>query len=300
MKKIAIIGLSGESIFLDLDYFPIPSVTIHAKNSHIEPGGKGYNQAVACKSFGIDVSYLTKVGNDDYGRYCEEYLQSKGIKCFFIKDKGATALATILTDKKGENEVIVSAGVSKNLNIDDLQVFKEEIKSADILLLQYEVPIDVIYQAISIAKMSQTLIILNPAPAIYQDKKLLELADIVTPNFEEVKTLYNLANDIKIEELGEILKKKVSNQLIVTLGKYGSLYVANGDYIYYQAMSVNAIDTTGAGDIYNAGIASMLAKGKSIDEAIQFATTASSISVTRKFVMDAIPSLSEIEKVGKN
>lgn len=300
MAKVAVIGLSGESIFLNLEELPQPSVTTHAKGSHVEPGGKGYNQAVACKMFGVDVSYLSKVGNDYYGKYCEAYLVDKCINCFFIKDDEPTALATILTDKKGENEVIVSPGASKNLSIFDLKVFEKEIKEADVLLLQYEIPIDVIYEAISIAKASQTLVILNPAPAIYQEKKLLEMADIVTPNFEEAKLLYDLPKDIKSEELGKYLNNKINNQLIVTLGKKGSLYVANGDYEYYKPRVVDAVDTTGAGDIFNAGIASMLAKGKTIDDAIQFATIASSISVTRRFVMDAIPTLNEIEKIGED
>lgn len=299
MEKVAIIGLSGESIFLNLDTLPTPSVTIHATNAHVEPGGKGYNQAVACKAFGVDVSYLTKVGNDNYGNYCEAYLVDKGVNCFFIKDSAPTALATILTDKKGENEVIVSPGASAYLTVDDLTCFLEEIQLADILLLQYEIPLDVLYCAITFAKANQTRIILNPAPAVYQDKTLLELADYVTPNFEEVKALYDLDQNIQIEELGECLKSKVNNQLIVTLGKNGSLYVANGTYTYYPARCVEAIDTTGAGDVFNAGLASMLAKKKTIDEAIQFATIASSISVTRKFVMDAVPSLNEIEGIGK-
>lgn len=300
MAKVAIIGLSGESIFLNLEEFPQASVTTHAKGSHVEPGGKGYNQAVACKMFGVDVSYLSKVGNDYYGKYCEEYLVNRNINCFFIKDDEPTALATILTDKKGENEVIVAPGASKNLNITDLKVFEKEIKEADVLLLQYEVPIDVIYEAIFLAKTSQTIVILNPAPAIYQDKKLLEMADIVTPNFEEAKLLYDLPKNIQIEKLGEYLKDKINNQLIVTLGKNGSLYVANGNYKYYQPRVVDAVDTTGAGDIFNAGIVSMLAKRKKINEAIQFATIASSISVTRRFVMDAIPTLNEIEKIDED
>lgn len=300
MGKVAIIGLSGESIFLSLEEFPQPSVTTHAKSSHVEPGGKGYNQAVACKMFGVDVSYLSKVGKDYYGKYCEEYLVDKNIHCFFIRDDEPTALATILTDKKGENEVIVAPGVSKKLSIFDLKVFEKEINEADILLLQYEIPLDVIYKAISLAKVSQTLVILNPAPAIYQDKKLIEMADIVTPNFEEAKVLYDLPKDIQIEEIGEYLKGNVNNQVVVTLGKNGSLYVANGDYEYYKPRVVDVVDTTGAGDIFNAGIASMLAKGKTMKEAIKFATIASSISVTRRFVMDAIPTLNEIEEIGED
>ena len=104
MKKIAIIGLSGESIFMHLDDFPLPSVTVHAKFYHEEPGGKGYNQAVACRKLGCDVSYCSKIGDDYYGKRCIDYLESIGISNIFTKYFCArTAVATILTSQNCEN-----------------------------------------------------------------------------------------------------------------------------------------------------------------------------------------------------
>lgn len=296
MAKVAVIGLSGESIFLSMDSLPKPSMTTHANHYHIEPGGKGYNQAVACKKMGIDVSYLTRVGSDTYGEYCEAYMNDLGIRGCFIKDyQKNTAVATILTDQTGENEVIVYPGASSNLCINDLKCFEKEIIAADVLLLQYELPLDVIHRAVRIAKKSNTTIILNPAPAIYSDLSILNKVDIVTPNYEEAKKLYHLSNMVTIDELGPLLKDKINNQCIITLGKEGAVYIKRGYYHYYPSIKVNTIDTTGAGDVFNAGIASSLALGKSIEEAIQFATIAASISVTKPYVMDAIPTLEEIK-----
>ncbi len=298
MSKISIIGLSGESIFLKLNHLPIPSVTTHAKNCYIEPGGKGYNQAIACKKNGSMVSYLTKVGNDAYGKYCQDYMDKIGIDTNFIFDKkNKTALATILTDDCGENEVIVYPGAFELLNKEEVLSFKNKIISSDILLVQYEIPYEALIEIIKIAKENNVLIVLNPAPAKYDDKSLLNMADIITPNLEEAKTLFNVPSNIAIEELGVYLKDKVNNILIVTLGSKGCLLVYNHSYQYYESYKVQTIDTTGAGDIFNAGLASIINKDLSnIDEAIKYAQAASAISVTKQFVMNSIPSYEEVIK----
>lgn len=297
LAKIAVIGLSGQSIFMHLDDFPIPSVTTHAKSYYEEPGGKGYNQAVACSKLGCKVSYLSKVGNDCYGKYCKDYMESLNIKTFFIKDsKEKTALATILILKNGENEVIVNPGASKNLNYEDLIVFSKEIIDANVLLLQYEINIDIVKKAISIAKEAKIITILNPAPAIYNDQKILESVDILTPNLEEAKKLYCLPHNISIDDMGKYLAEKVSNILIITLGNKGCLLIQNKKYKYYPAFKVTTVDTTGAGDIFNATLATMIAKKNSIDEAIKYAMAAAALSVTRPYVINAIPNNDEICK----
>lgn len=289
MAKIAVIGLSGQSIFMKVNNLPTPSTTIHSTNLYIEPGGKGYNQAVACKKLGAEVSYFSKVGCDEYGNICEKYLKDLGIKTIFEKDKILnTALATILTDDLAENEVIVYKGASSNLNVSELKDFESEIVTADVLLLQYEISIDVVKKAIEIAKGNNTLVILNPAPAIYLDKEILNMADIVTPNYEEAKTLYGL--DI------EKLPSSINNTLIVTLGSKGSLLINNNTSKKFSPINVEAVDTTGAGDIFNAGLAVAIANKKSIEEAIEFATVASGLSVTKEHVMDSIPTKEMVEE----
>lgn len=297
MNKIAIIGLSGQSIFLNLEQLPTPSVTSHSKTCFIEAGGKGYNQAVACKKNGSDVSYFSKIGNDYYGKIVKEYLDNLQIKSNFIVDQtSSTAIATILTDQKGENEVIVYPGASNKLTVEDLKQFEQQIISSDILLLQYEIPLEVIKKSIEIAKKNQILVIVNPAPAIYQDQFILNNADILTPNFEEAKKIFNLQN-IKMESLGPILANTTSQTLIITLGKNGCLLIKDHQYQYFNAYKCNTVDTTGAGDVFNAGIASIINKDMSnIIEAIQYAQAAAAISVTKKHVMDAIPTYNEVKK----
>lgn len=296
MAKIAVIGLSGESIFMKVPSLPTPSTTIHATSCHKEPGGKGYNMAVALKKLGCDVSYLTKVGNDESGKYCEKYLQNLGVVTYFTKSKKyETPLATILTNIEGENEVIVYGRAASDLNDDDLTLFEKEIKEASYLILQYELSLDIIKKAIKIAHQYQTKVILNPAPARFDDEVLQE-ADIVTPNFEEAKTLYHLDPNTKKEDLAFKLKNQISNTLIVTLGKDGALLIENNQTKYYPPLEVKAVDTTGAGDIFNAALAFALASDETLDDAIKYAIVVSALSVTKPYVMDAILSNAEICK----
>ncbi len=300
MAKIAVIGLSGASIFLNVETLPTEGMTVHAQQLHTESGGKGYNQAVACAKMGIEVSYLSRVGNDKTGQDCIDYLHQLGIHDYFVKDVVKnTALATILTDQKGENEVIVYPGAFTHLCVKDVGIFEEEIKTADCLLVQYELPIEVIKEAMAIAKKASTLIILNPAPAIYQDFSLLEMADIVCPNLEEARCLYQIPSTVSNHEMGRYLQDKIQNRVIITMGKNGCLFVEKGKYQYFSSIQVETVDTTGAGDVFNAGIATALANHKSIEEAIQFAIVASGLSVTKKYVMDAIPTIEDIERYGK-
>lgn len=300
MSKIAVIGLSGESIFLKLNNLPTPSVTSHAKSCHIEPGGKGYNQAVACKKNGSIVTYLSKIGSDAYGKYCKEYMDNLGIiNKFIIDESNKTAVATILTSDDGENEVIVYPGASSDLTKEDVLLFKDEIISSDILLVQYEIGYEALCTAIDIAKENNVIIILNPAPAIYQDLDLLNKASIVTPNKEEAKVLYNIPDSLDICEYGKYLQDKVDNILIITLGKDGCLLVNNHKYQYFNTIKVESVDTTGAGDTFNAGLASMLNKNfneKDLEQAIKYGLAAASLSVTKPYVMDAIPNIDEVNK----
>lgn len=296
MAKIAVIGLSGQSIFMKVNKLPEPSTTTHSNDLYIEPGGKGYNQAVACKKLGAEVSYFSKVGVDDYGIYCENYLKNLGINTFFEKDEHHnTALATILTDDLAENEVIVYSGASNYLTLNELEHFKKEIANADVLLLQYEINIEVVKKTMQIAKENNTLIILNPAPAIYQDKKILDMADIVIPNYEEAKILYGIT-DNKIDQIA----KKIKNILIITLGSKGCLLIKNNTVKKFLPINVKSIDSTGAGDIFNAAIAVSIANNDSIEKAIEFAIVASGLSVTKAHVMDSIPTRVIVEEYLKN
>ena len=286
-KKIAVIGLTGQSIFLEVDEFHNPGETIQAKSVNIEPGGKGYNQAIACARLGMDVSYLTAVGIDSYAIECEKYMVNEKIKTYYFKKEDNSAIATILTNKNGDNQVTVYKGASEKLQLDDLEVFKKEIETSDILLVNNEIPYSILSESIKYAKQNNVYVILNPAPAIYNLDEILPYVDLLIPNESEANQIFN--NDINNIKINSDLK------LIITLGSKGCLYIDKDNKKYYDAKKVNVVDTTGAGDVFCAAVSSQILN-KKIEHTINFATIASSIHIQRKYVMEAIPKLYEIEK----
>ena len=282
--KVAIIGLSGQSIFMNVNEFHKLGETKQVKELYIEPGGKGYNQAIACNRFDMDVYYLTSVGNDEYGKHCEKVMKECGINTTFIYKELPTALATIITDDKGENQVSVYSGANDLLNLNDLESFKLNIKNSDILLVNNEIPYPVLKEAITYAKKNNVYVILNPAPNVYDIQELLSNIDLLIPNEVEAQYIYKKAIDDIV----------VDNEVIITLGKNGCKYLNKEISKSYEAIKVKAIDSTGAGDVFCSAIASKI-KDKDINKAIEFALKASSIHVTKKHVINAIPYLKDIK-----
>jgi ribokinase len=291
MKKnrIAIIGLTGQSIFMTVDQFHKDGETKQANTLYIEPGGKGYNQAIACKKLESDVYFLTAVGNDEHGKECKRVMDDLGIKTYYaIKEKN-TAVATIITNDKGDNQVTVYKGASNLLDINDLNIFKEVIKSCNILLVQNEIPYEVLKESIKFAYENNVLVIYNPAPAIYPIEELLPYVNILIPNEVEASTIFNknideiyIDNDLK---------------LIVTLGSKGCLYIDKNGKKKFEALKVKTLDTTGAGDVFCASIASFLNDTHTIDELINLSTIASAIHVQRKYIIPAVPTLTEVYNI---
>ncbi len=288
MKRVAIIGLSGRSLFYDVDELPRVGETLTAISLHEEVGGKGYNQAIACKRFGIDVSYLTAVGNDAVGKECLKVMQEDNVQCFYAFKDGYTASASILRDKKSRNEVIVYPGVT--LDIKDLKTFEQEIIKSDCLLVTYEIPLDVLKKAIEIAKDNHKLVILNPAPFVYDDEELIRVADVITPNEVEVADMLKI-KEPSIEKIKEELVKQNYPNAVITLGSKGCLVYENKEFFYLEGKKVKAVDSTGAGDVFNAALTVKVLEGLNLIEASKFANEMASLSVTKPFVLGAIPKI---------
>lgn len=286
-NKVAIIGLTGQSIFMNIDKFHQSGETKQANNLFIEPGGKGYNQAIACAKFGMDVYYLTAVGNDSYSSVCEDVMKQYNINTYYIRKEINTALATIITDNNGDNQVTVFQGANEYLNLDDLNKFKPIMKNCDILLIQNEIPYDVLKEAIIYAKEKGLKVIYNPAPAIYDVNEIIDYVDVLIPNESEANTIYNKKEEIIINN--DLL-------LIITQGSKGCLYIDKNNKKQYPSIKVQAIDTTGAGDVFCAAVASQI-NNDDIDDIILFSTIASGLHVQKKYVIDAIPTLKEIKEI---
>lgn len=279
MSKIAVIGLVGNSVFLPVEKFHEGGETVHALGFHDEWGGKGFNQAIASARYGGQVSYLGAVGKDGSKQKILEFLNSEGVKGVIVeKENARTPYAVIITDKTGTNHVTVYGGA--RLEEKDVYLFKEEIESADILLINNEIPQEVNELAVKIATEKGVKVILNPAPSRDLPEEFKDKIWLFTPNEFEYEAIGNRSN------------------AIVTLGGDGCKDVECG--VKYACKKVKPIDTTGAGDTFNGVLAVALAEGKERAVAIDEAQTASAISVTKSGVMDSIPTREQIEKFNKN
>lgn len=277
MVKIAVIGLCGHSTFLSADHFHRKGETLIAHSVAEEIGGKGFNQAIAARRMQAEVSFLAAVGYDAHGQQCRVILERNEVKPFLkIKEDKPTTFAFILTDKAGQNQVTEYIGAE--LDEKDVYSFEEEIKTADILLLQHEVPTAVNALAVALAEKHGVKVILNPAPIAPIPESIQKGVFLVTPNEQEREA-------ICISEFQNV---------VTTLGDKGC---SVNDEVQIAGMDVKAVDTTGAGDTFNGVLAVCIAEGKGLLEACQYAVCASGISVTKNYVVDSIPEREEIEKM---
>ena len=267
MKKIAVIGLAGQSLFFDVPRFHAGGETIHAHGFHEEWGGKGCNQAVAAARQGADVAFLTAVGAEDLAKV-RDFLAQEGIAGTVVGKETPSARAAILTDGTGETRVTVFPGA--RLDVADVEPFATAISSADILLLTNEVPEAVNVRAAEIASAAGVKVILNPAPARALTSALAGRIFLFTPNeFEE-------------SALGE-----VGGEVVTTLGAKGCRIRSTGEVV--SAPPAKAVDSTGAGDTFNGVLAVRLAEGASLRDACIAANEAAAKSVAARYVLPSIP-----------
>lgn len=278
MSRIAVIGIVGNSVFLEVDKFHVGGETVESKSVHFELGGKGFNQAVAAARYGAEVSFLAAVGEDGIDSV-SSFMKNEGIESVLVKKAESTAFAAIVTDAEGANRVTVYQGAQ--LSAEDVSLFREQIASADILLINNEVSEEVNEAAVKIAKASGVKVILNPAPQRKCSDYILESIDLFTPNEHETEGLENKEN------------------VIVTVGKRGCLIRSENNKNIPALKVGKVVDTTGAGDTFNGVLAAAIGDGRSLSEAAEEANAASSLGVTRKYAVSSIPTKKEIEDICK-
>ena len=271
MARIAIIGLVGRSMFFDVPRFHTGGETTTARGLYEEWGGKGFNQAVAAARQDAAVSFLGAVNAAD-AKALKDFCVQEGLAATIAAKKAPTACAAILTDGSGETRVTVYPGAE--LEPKDVDAFAGKIAMADFLMLNNEVPEAVNLAAVEIARQYGVKIIFNPAPARKLPQEILEAVSIFTPN--EFESL----------ELGaESLELKA--EVITTLGARGCKIRSTGEVI--PAPPAKAVDSTGAGDTFNAVLAVRLAEGEALHDACVAANAAASQSVAVRFVLPSLP-----------
>jgi len=297
-SKIVVIGSANTDMVVKAKTLPLPGETILGGQFFMNAGGKGANQAVAAARMGGLVTLVAKVGDDIFGKQTIEGLQKENINTDFVFIDALTPSGTALinVNEEGENCIVVAPGANANLlpaDIDKVDI----ISTAEIILMQLEVPMQTIEQVVKNAKFNHQKIIINPAPAQALSDELLKGLYLITPNETEASMLTGIAvvDEVSASKAADIFLEKGVQNVIITLGKQGAYFQNSTEQILVPAPLVRAIDTTAAGDTFSGAITVALTENKTWKQAIEFAVQAASISVTRLGAQASVPYRNEIE-----
>lgn len=302
MSQLVVLGSVNADHVLQVPSFPRPGETLLGRNYQVIPGGKGANQAVAAARLGADVCFIASVGDDAFGQNMLDRFRADGIDIskLHVQLQIPTGIAMIQVADSGENSICLSAEANDALTEELVNLNIETITQADTLLLQLETPMDGVRRAVQAAQAAGTQVVLNPAPAQALDDQLLACVDIITPNETEAEVLtgVSVTDDLSAQLAANVLHEKGIDCVLITLGAKGVWLSMKGDAVVSELIAgfrVHALDTTAAGDTFNAGLVTAMLEGKTIDEAIRFAHAAAAISVTRFGAQTSIPERSEVD-----
>ncbi|ESY14766.1 MULTISPECIES: ribokinase [unclassified Mesorhizobium] len=299
-KPVVILGVFVADTAYRADRQPRMGETILGNSFKLGPGGKGSNQAVAAGKLGADVTFLTRLGVDAFADMAKATWAEASVKSAVIETpQSYTGAAYIFIEETtGNNAIIVSPGAAMLISPEDIEANAGLIGGAGVFVTQLEQPIDAALRALEIARGAGVTTILNPAPAAKLPDRIYTLCDYVTPNETEAEEL----TGIKVSSIDEarraadsLLKKGVGS-VIITLGEKGALLhtAARSDHVPVVSAGP-VVETTGAGDAFNGGLAAALAKGVEPLQAVRFACAVAGISVTRPGTAPSMPTLQEVE-----
>lgn len=304
MAKIVVVGSFNMDLTSYMDRLPRPGETVHGSRFVTGPGGKGSNQAVAAARLGAQVTFVGRVGKDMFGDTAIELWQREGINTHYVvRDPAlATGVAPIFVeDRSGENIIVVVLGANTVLSPADIDAAESEIASADVLLTQLEIPVNTVGHALELARRHNVKTILNPAPSAPLPSPVIEAVDYLTPNEIELNMLGgadesgSLTAYLTVEKKSRRLLAADTQALVVTLGGQGAQWVTRAATALIPAFQVKAVDTTGAGDAFNAGLAVGLAEGKTLEEAIRLAHGTAALSVMKPGTTMSMPKRTEVD-----
>ncbi|MDZ7376465.1 MAG: ribokinase [candidate division KSB1 bacterium] len=299
--KIVVVGSSNTDMIVKVPRIPKPGETILGGKFSTAAGGKGANQAVATARAGGEVTFIARVGDDMFGQQALRGFEADGINTRFVKTDPVepSGVALIFVDESGENSIAVASGANARLSPGDVEEAAEAIRSADILLMQLETPLETVRRAAEIARGAGVKVILNPAPAMPLDDGLLANLTIITPNESEAELLTGVpvTDTATAETAAKALLDRGVEVVIITLGSKGALLKTREQSKVIPGFKVKAVDDTAAGDVFNGALAVALAEGKSLEQAVRFANAAAALSVTKLGAQPSVPLRSEIESM---
>lgn len=303
MKKIVVVGSSNVDTTMHVQNFPQPGETISATAVTTASGGKGANQAIAAAKSGADTVFVSRVGDDSFGRFMRQKLKSYGISLDYVRVTPGknTGHAYITLDAQGQNDIIIDHGANYAVSPADIRAVSETLSQAECVVAQFETPLAATLAAFKLAKQKGLGTILNPAPAIAKiPAELLALTDMITPNESECAAITGIPihNEHDLVLNAQKLHKLGIKNVLITYGARGSYLSSAKVQKLIPAFKVKAVDTTGAGDTFIGFLAGNLKKDFSnLEQAAVIASRAASLAVQRLGAQPSIPSAQEVKQV---
>jgi len=297
LTGIVVVGSYATGLTMKVDRLPCSGETLLGTGYRVDHGGKGSNQAVACARLGARVRFIAKIGHDAFGRSALDLYRDEGIDTAHISEtaEAPTGAGFIIVEAAtGHNCITIDPGANELLAASDIA--RADFSLCKVLLTQLEIPVAAAEVALHRGRAHGAITILNPAPVRELPASVLELVDVLTPNETEARVLAGEKPDAtsKPEEIAGKLIARGVRSVVMTLGAQGALIVTASSSVHIPAIEVKAVDTTGAGDAFNAGLAVALASGASLQDAVALAVTTGGLAVTREGVIPSLARRAEI------
>ncbi|WP_079911735.1 ribokinase [Paenibacillus sp. 32352] len=289
MVKIIVVGSASMDLVVTSAKRPGAGETVLGDSFSTVPGGKGANQAVAAARLGADVTMIGRVGDDPFGVEIVNNLKRNHVSVDYVEPVthcGSGTAHIILAE--GDNSIVVIKAANNEVTPHYIDRSLDAFNNADMVMIQQEMPEETVTHVSRICRKLGIPLLLNPAPARPLEKEVIENAAYLTPNEHEAKMIFA---DMTVSEA----LRKYPNKLFITEGSRGVRYFDGTQEVLVPSYKVEAVDTTGAGDTFNAAFAVALAEGKPVYESVRFANRAASLSVTKFGAQGGMPSRQEVE-----
>ncbi|MFJ4812151.1 ribokinase [Streptomyces longwoodensis] len=294
---LLVVGSANADLVIGVERRPGAGETVLGSDLAVHPGGKGANQAVAAARLGARTALLARVGDDAYGRLLLESQRAAGVDTVGVLVGGApTGVALITVDPSGDNSIVVSPGANARLTPRDVRAATSLFHASRVVSAQLEIPVETVEEVVRILP-PDTRFVLNPSPPRPLDTEVLAACDPLIVNEHEAKVLLGEAYEVASgpEDWARLLLAKGPRSVVVTLGAGGALVASSEGVVRVEAVAVDAVDTTGAGDSFTAALAWRLGAGASLAEAAAWAARVGAVAVTRRGAQESFPTADEVE-----
>jgi ribokinase len=297
--KVVVVGSSNTDMVVKTQRIPSPGETVLGGDFLMTAGGKGANQAVAAARLGAEVTFVARVGADIFGERAVANIAAAGVRTEQIArdENNPSGVALICVDEVGQNSIVVAPGANGHLTPEDVQAARPAFAAANVVVIQFEVPLRTVAAAIRLANELGKMVVVNPAPALPLPEGFLNGVDVLTPNEGEAAMLlgHTLSEGFDGEKAARALLERGVGAAVVTLGPLGVAAATRDRDFYAPPHTVKVLDTTAAGDCFTGALACALGEGMELGPAIHFANAAAALSITRMGAQTSMPARLEVE-----